>query len=182
MATALICVTDGSEEIETLAAVDVLRRGSVEVTLAGLKSGPLTLSRHVRILTDMDLDQALAQDYDAVLIPGGAGHQAMMQDARVLDLLRRQAKRGGLVAAICAGPKVLAKAGLLKGRRATSFPGALEEMHDPTITLMPGQAVVVDGRIITSKGPGTTLAWALQVLELLSGPEVRAQVQASLQS
>jgi 4-methyl-5(b-hydroxyethyl)-thiazole monophosphate biosynthesis len=182
MATALMVVADGSEEIETLAAVDVLRRGGVEVTLAGLTSGPLTLSRQVRILADQDLDQALGRDYDAVLIPGGAGHRALMEDERVLCLLQRQAGRQGLVASICAGPKVLAKAGLLKGRRATSYPGALESLDDPGITLVAGQAVVVDGRIITSRGPGTTLAWALQVLELLTDAATRAKVEAGLQA
>ena len=181
MATALMVVTDGSEEIEALAAVDVLRRGGVELTLAGLKAGPLTLSRGVRILADQGLDQALGKDYDAVLIPGGAGHLAMMEDERVLGLLRRQASRQGLVASICAGPKVLAKAGLLKGRRATCYPGALESLGDPSITVVAGQAVVVDGRIITSRGPGTTLAWALQVLEIMTDAATRAKVEAALQ-
>jgi 4-methyl-5(b-hydroxyethyl)-thiazole monophosphate biosynthesis len=161
--------------------VDILRRGGVDVTLAGLSDGILSLSRQVKVLPDTTLDAVLGLSFDAMLIPGGAGHKAMMEDARVMALLQRHAQTGAIIASICAGPKVLAKAGLLKGKRATSYPGALAGLYDSSITLVEGEAVVVDGQVITSKGPGTTLAWALQVLKALEGKEIRDKVQAALQ-
>jgi 4-methyl-5(b-hydroxyethyl)-thiazole monophosphate biosynthesis len=181
MPNALVCVADGSEEIETLGLVDVLRRAGVAVTLAGLKPGPLTLSRQVRILADAELDAVIHQEFDLIAIPGGPGHAAMMDDPRIMALLQRQHSLGKWCAAICAGPKVLAKAGLLSGRSATCYPGALESMAMPEIRILPHENVVVDGNLVTSKGPGTTLAWALTLAGLLTTVENKVKMAAAMQ-
>ena len=116
-----------------------------------------------------------------IVLPGGLpGSDNLDSDSRIHRLLRSMAEAGRYVAAICAAPKVLANAGLLAGRRATAFPGVLEQMEVPGIHLCP-DAVVRDGNIITSRGPGTAMDFALELIEVLVGKEHREAVEAPLQ-
>jgi 4-methyl-5(b-hydroxyethyl)-thiazole monophosphate biosynthesis len=108
----------------------------------------------------------------------GAAH--LKDYARVVDMLRRASERGGYVAAICAAPSVLAHAGLLDGRAATSFPGFLDERSTPGLQLSTAP-VVIDGRVITSRGPGTAIDFVLTLIEMLAGGRVRAEIESRLQ-
>ncbi|HCI15132.1 MAG TPA: DJ-1 family protein [Gallionellaceae bacterium] len=178
MKTALILFADGSEELEAVTVVNILRRGGVEVTLAGLHDGPHRGSRGTVLLPDAALDKALAHQYDMVVLPGGQpGTNHLKADARVLALVRKMSEAGKQVAAICAAPSVLAEAGLLDGKRATSFPTCLNEY--PKVQLQ-NAAVVEDGNIVTSRGPGTAMDFALVLLERLTGHAKRMEVEAGL--
>ncbi|MBI5431108.1 MAG: DJ-1/PfpI family protein [Nitrosomonadales bacterium] len=179
MKTALILFADGSEELEAITIVNILRRAGVSVTLAGLHAGSLRGSRSVMITPDTTLDEALQHHYDMVVLPGGQpGTNNLKADARVLQLIKQMAQQGKYVAAICAAPSVLATAGLLDGRQATSFPGALA----PFPAVKPQKsAVVEDGNLITSRGPGTAMDFALLLAERLAGREKRQEVEAGLQ-
>ena len=116
-----------------------------------------------------------------IVLPGGMpGADRLKKDARVVELLRRFAAEGRYTAAICAAPGVLAHAGLLQGRRATSFPGFLREDSAPGLTLSEAP-VVVDGKVVTSRGPGTAIEFGLALIELLAGASARQQVQGRLQ-
>lgn len=180
MATVLVPVADGSEEIEAVTVIDLLRRAGIEVVVAGLGDGQITASRGVVITPDMDLDEALRNDYDMVVLPGGGpGAERFASDGRIARLLRRQFERGGAVGAICAAPAVLAKAGLLRGRRATSFPGALDGLDHGAEYLE--EPVVEDGPLVTSRGPGTAIDFALALIERLAGRDARDTVEAGLQ-
>jgi 4-methyl-5(b-hydroxyethyl)-thiazole monophosphate biosynthesis len=128
----------------------------------------------------MTLDEALRRDYDMVALPGGPGAGRLRDDARILELLRRMAAAGRFIAAVCAAPKVLAAAGLLEGRRVTAFPGTFDGLDVPRLTLT-RDAVVRDDHIITSRGPGTALDFALELIEALAGHEARVKVEAGLQ-
>jgi 4-methyl-5(b-hydroxyethyl)-thiazole monophosphate biosynthesis len=133
------------------------------------------------IVPDMSLEQALERDYDMVALPGGQpGATNLESDLRIRTLLTKMAGRGRFTAAICAAPKVLATAGLLDGRRATSFPGAVDANQFPQVKLE-ALPVVTDGCIITSRGPGTAMDFALELIKLLVGKEKRDQVEAALQ-
>jgi len=179
MKTALILFADGSEELEAISIVNILRRAGVSVTLAGLSSGSLRGSRGVVIVPDTTLDEALAQSYDMVVLPGGQpGANNLKADMRVLQLVQYMAQQGKYVAAICAAPSILATAGLLDGKQATSFPGALSSFLK--VRLQP-VAIVEDGKLITSRGPGTAMDFALLLAERLVGKEKRQEVEASLQ-
>jgi 4-methyl-5(b-hydroxyethyl)-thiazole monophosphate biosynthesis len=113
-----------------------------------------------------------------VVLPGGLpGADHLAQDERLLALLRRQAERGRYAAAICAAPKVLVAAGLLDGRKATAYPGVLEEHPRVDAVAAP---VVTDGRLITSRGPGTAMDFALELVEALEGQAVRVRVEEAL--
>jgi 4-methyl-5(b-hydroxyethyl)-thiazole monophosphate biosynthesis len=181
MANVIVPLAQGCEELEAVTIIDLLRRAGIEVTSAGLEEGPVRASRGVVLMPDMTLEQALARQYDMVVLPGGLpGADHLANDARIIALVQDTAQRGGFTAAICAAPRVLARAGLLDNRSATSFPGAIDIGAIPGIEYLE-QPVVIDGRIVTSRGPGTALDFALALIELLAGGETRAQVEAALQ-
>ncbi len=180
MASVLVPLAPGCEELEAVTIIDLLRRAGIEVVAAGLEAGPVRASRGVVLVPDLTLDEALAHDYDAIVLPGGGpGSDALAADPRIKGLLGKMAAADRLIGAICAAPKVLAGAGLLKGRSATSYPGVLEALGDTTITLRQ-EPVVRDGQLITSRGPGTAMAFALTLIEALAGREMREQVDAGL--
>ncbi len=178
MKKALILFAEGSEELEAVTVVNILRRGGISVTLAGLHGGALRGSRGTMLQPDTTLDEALAHDYDMVVLPGGQpGSTNLKADARVIRLVQHMAAEDRYVCAICAAPSVLATAGLLDGKRATSFPGSLDAF--PKVSRQP-QAVIEDGKLITSRGPGTAMDFALTLLERLAGKAKRDEVEAGL--
>ncbi len=175
----LVPLAEGCEELEAVTVIDLLRRAGIEVVVAGLKPGPVKASRGVNLLPDTDLDQALQSPYDLVVLPGGLpGADHLAADRRITDLLRQMNESGRFVGAICAAPKVLARAGLLENRQATAYPGILEAEQHPAIT---GEAVTEDRKVVTSRGPGTAMDFALALIEILSGTEMRRQVETGLQ-
>lgn len=181
MASVLVPLADGFEEIEAVTVIDLLRRADIDVVVAGLENGPVRGSHGIAIETDASLDGALERDYDMVVLPGGLpGADNLEADSRVRELLVRMADSGRFTAAICAAPKVLAAAGVLENRNATSFPGFLSA-SDVKGLKVSESPVVVDGRIITSRGPGTAIDFALALIEALEGPALRAEVEDRLQ-
>ena len=180
MARVLIPLAPGCEELEAVTIVDLLRRAQIEVVTAGLAPGPVTASRGTVLLPDVTLDAALSQDYDMIVLPGGQpGATNLEHDTRILALLRKMSAAGKFTAAICAAPRVLAVAGLLDGKRATGFPGALDTQQFPSIRLET-QAVVRDGQVLTSRGPGTAMDFALALIEVLADRATRNHVESGL--
>lgn len=178
MTKALVPLAEGFEELEAVTLIDLLRRASIEVITAGLRDGVVEGAHGVRIVPDMTLDAALAGEYDMVVLPGGMpGATHLKEDARILALLKQMAAAGKYTAAICAAPMVLAEAGVLAGRKATSYPGFLDGLADVRAG---SEAVVQDGTVLTSRGPGTAMDFALALIEALAGREKRDQVEAGL--
>ncbi len=181
MATVLVPLAQGVEELEAVTVVDLLRRAGIEVVTAGLDAAPVKGSRGTVLLPDTTLERAIEREYDMLVLPGGQpGATHLEQDARVITLVRKMARDNRFTAAICAAPKVLARAGVLDGKRATSFPGALDPAQWPNVRLE-NSPVVTDGRVITSRGPGTAMDFSLELIALLAGKEKRDQVEAGLQ-
>jgi 4-methyl-5(b-hydroxyethyl)-thiazole monophosphate biosynthesis len=180
MPRVLVPIAEGCEELEAVTIIDLLRRAGVEVVTAGLVAGPVRASRGVVLLPDTTLDAVVAEDFDMVVLPGGLpGADHLDQDPRIRQILQRTAQAGGYTAAICAAPKVLASAGVLDGRRATGYPGVLERLSLSKTELL-AQPVVTDGRVITSRGPGTAMDFALELIERLLGAERRGEVERPL--
>lgn len=180
MARVLIPLAHGCEELEAVTIIDLLRRAEIEVITAGLEPGPVTASRGVVLLPDVNLDEVLGENFDMVVLPGGLpGADHLDNDPRVRGLIRRMAEAGKYTAAICAAPKVLANAGLLDGKMATSYPGVIDAMDLPSTEVLQ-QSVVTDGKVITSRGPGTAMDFALTLIETLAGQEKRNEVEAPL--
>lgn len=181
MATVLVPLAQGCEELEAVTIVDLLRRAGIEVVTAGLDDKPVIASRGMVLMADMTLDQAVQKDYDMIALPGGLpGADHLDQDLRLRSLLQKMYAQGKYIAAICAAPKVLASAGLLNGRQATSYPGSLDGCHISNMDYRE-QAVVIDGKLTTSRGPGTAMDFALSLIEQLLGRDKRVEVEAPLQ-
>lgn len=157
-----------------------MTRAGIEVVTAGLEAGPVKASRGITLLPDTTLDAVMDEAFDMMVLPGGLpGVDHLDADPRIHELLQRLHRKGGFTAAICAAPKVLAGAGLLDGRRATSYPGVLDKMELPRVDVQL-ESVVSDDRVITSRGPGTAMDFALELIEKLSGRETRDQVEQGL--
>lgn len=157
-----------------------MRRAGIEVVSAGLEAGPVTASRGVVLVPDTTLEEAFTQEFDMIVLPGGGpGAERLGADGRLIDLIQRMASAGKYTAAICAAPKVLAQAGILKGKRATSYPGALASVGGGGAELCE-DPVVVDGKVITSRGPGTAMDFSLALIEILAGREQRDGVEFRL--
>ena len=161
---------DGFEEVEALTVVDLLRRADIVCDIVALSgAASITGSHGVAVAADRAFDETAFADYDALLLPGGQpGTNNLAADARVLTLLREFHAAGKLTAAICAAPTVLAKAGLLDGRRATCYPG-LEGKLTGAVPVT--DAVVTDGTVVTSRGVGTAIDFALALVTYLDGAE-----------
>lgn len=165
----LVPLAPGFEEIEAVAIVDVLRRAGVEVTTAALGESPVPGAHALALTADTSFDDAVASGpYAAVVLPGGMpGSARLRDDPRVLAALRRVVADGGTAAAVCAAPIALQAAGLLAGRRATSYPAFREQLADADVQ---DARVVVDGPIVTGAGPGVAIEFALALVARLVGP------------
>jgi len=170
MKQVLVPLAHGFEEIETVTIVDILRRAGARVILAGTASGPIKGSRGVVVVPDALLQEVLAQSFDLVVLPGGQpGTDNLMADERVKTLLKSMQAGGKPIAAICAAPLVLHAAGILAGRTVTSHPSVKERLRGVTYS---ENRVVRDGQVVTSRGPGTALEFALALVDLLFGPDM----------
>jgi len=176
MAKALVFLASGFEEIETVTIVDVLRRAGVDVTVAGLTPNVVEGVHAIKIVPDKSIDDVNVEDFDAVVVPGGnPGYKNLRKDPRVIDLIKEAFNSNKLVAAICAGPAVLSDAGVLEGKSCTIYPGMENELEKGGGK--PKQdIVVVDGNLITSRGPATALPFALKLAEKLAGKQVAEDV------
>ncbi len=180
MTRALIPLAAGCEELEAVTLIDLLRRAGIEVVVAGLAPGPVTASRGTVLVPDTTIEAVADQAFDLIVLPGGLpGADHLAADPRLRRLLQRQEREQGLIAAICAAPKVLASAGLLAGKSATCYPGTLDASVHPDIDLR-SEPVVIDGTLITSRGPGTAMDFALVLIERLVGRPRRDEVEAKL--
>jgi len=181
MSKALVALAQGCEEVEAVTIIDLLRRANIEVVSAGLSPDPVVCSRGVVLIADTTLEKAAQMDdFDIVILPGGLPGADNLADSPLLnEVLQRMSEDGKYVAAICAGPRVLAKAGLLEGRRVTAYPGFIEGGNFPGVHYT-GGAVEIDGKIVTSRGPGTAMDFALTLISLLVGETTRNTVEAGL--
>jgi protein deglycase len=176
----LVPLAQGCEELEAVTIIDLLRRAEINVVTAGLDSQAVTASRGTVIIPDTDLDTALQDDYDMVVLPGGLpGADHLDNDDRIKNILIKMANSEKFTAAICAAPKVLANAGLLDNKKATSYPGFLDNLNLDS-TDISNEAVITDGKVITSRGPGTAMDFALTLIESLEGRDKRDEVEKAL--
>jgi len=177
---ALIAVADGSEDLECVTLIDVLRRADIEVLLASVEDRRMiTCARGTRLTADVMLLDVLAQDFDLIALPGGMpGAQRLAEFEPLAERVRKQARAGELFAAICAAPAVaLQQYGVLRQRRMTCYPSFSDRLSGCSFVDEP---VVVDGNCITSQGPGTALAFALTLVEQLVGRNTRNEVAKAM--
>ncbi len=178
---AVIPLAEGFEEMEVVITADILRRAGVELQLAGLGMvGPIPGSRGIRIAPDVQWEHCTDHPITMLVLPGGdLGVRNLGRSESLKKLLQRRHAENQCIAAICAAPGLLASLGILQGRRVTSFPGILDPSSlDYHYLELP---VVQDGHLVTSRGPGTAMDFALALVEILRGAEARQKTGAALQ-
>lgn len=177
MPTVLTILPEGFEEIEAVTPIDLLRRAGAQVTVASLTENIHVAGRTGMILhAETSLAAVGRNTFDLVFLPGGPGVINLRTDPRVGSIVKSQAEAGRWVAAICAAPSVLGAVGLLEGKRYTAHFSVAKELPH----ILAHERVVVDGRIITSRGAGTALDFGLKLVELLVSPEKSAEVAKAI--
>lgn len=160
----------GFEEIEALAPVDLLRRAGIAVKTVGLNGRIVYGSHAIGVEADLTIDELDAADAEMIVLPGGLGGVASIRGCgKALEAVKAVYTAGKYVAAICAGPTVLAELGLLTGRKATCYPGQKANMKDAQV--VEHAACVTDGTIITGTSAGTAVPFALALIRALKGRE-----------
>ena len=175
----LVPIADGTEEIEAVCIIDVLRRAGASVTVAAVGELQVTASRGVKLVADTLIADCVGNTYDLVVLPGGMPGAEHLRDSKELEkILRRQNQEGRLYGAICASPAVVLQYhGLLDQRRATCHPNFAHQLENADLV---ESRVVLDGTCITSRGPGTALEFALKLVEVLYGEEKAKEVAAPM--
>jgi 4-methyl-5(b-hydroxyethyl)-thiazole monophosphate biosynthesis len=173
-----VLLADGFEEVEAVSIVDVLRRAEIDTVTAGLHEGPVSSARKVKIIPDTVIDTVKSDDFDMIVLPGGQpGADNLNADNRVKELLRSFSQKGKLTGAICAAPFVLANAGILEGKHATSFPTYKDRLGN---VVYEEKTVVEDGTILTSRGPGTALSFGLAIVARLLSKEKAQKIREAM--
>jgi len=172
MASVLLPLAEGFEEVEAVGLIDVMRRGGIEVRVVYLEDelhGRLvTGANGITVQADMSIKNVISDDFDMMVLPGGlGGTYALAEHARVIELLQ-EFKANKIVGAMCAAPFVLKKAGVL-GNDYTCYPGVEDEIDHPGYR--DDMKVVTDGNVMTSRGPGTAVCFGLAIVERLVGKE-----------
>ncbi|MDA3900121.1 MAG: DJ-1/PfpI family protein [Spirochaetes bacterium] len=163
-----VLLAEGFEEIETVTSVNMLRRAQMSVDIVSIGGGMVKGARGITIQSDLLIDNANTSTYDCVVCPGGLpGSDNLMNDDRVIGFVRHLYDRRSVVAAICAAPRVLFRARLLKDKRATCSPGT-EKLFDDTVTFT-GESCTVDGNIVTADAAGSAMLFSLEIIALLAG-------------
>jgi len=178
MAKAVLFLATGFEDIEVASIIDTLSRGGVEVVIAGLQAGAIEGKYGIKVAPDITIDEIEVEKCDAVILPGGyPGYANLGRDRRVLDSVKKAFEIGIFVAAICGAPSVLAKAGVLKGKKATIYPGMEAEL---TGAKPSNERVVDDGTVVTSQGPGTAIEFGVKLVEILAGEKKAHELKEEL--
>uniref|UniRef100_A0A1I7Z9F7 D-lactate dehydratase n=2 Tax=Steinernema glaseri TaxID=37863 RepID=A0A1I7Z9F7_9BILA len=172
MHSALIVASDGSEDMELVISVDILRRANIQVTIAGLQDADrVTCARGTTIVVDEKLADVANKTYDLVVLPGGQpGSNNFASSSLVGDVLRAHEKAGALIGAICAAPIALQSHKIALDATLTSYPSVRGQLEDAGYKYSEDR-VVVSGKLVTSRGPGTAFDFALKLVELLEGQE-----------
>jgi 4-methyl-5(b-hydroxyethyl)-thiazole monophosphate biosynthesis len=181
MSRVVVFLADGFEEIEALTVVDVLRRGNIEVESVSISDKIDVMGAHnIEVKADRLFDRAKEESADMVVLPGGYnGMLNLKAHSGVNEVCAYLAENDGYVTAICAAPSVLGVKGLLKGKRAVCYPGFEEQLEGAQIGGA-DEKVVIDGKFVTSKGPGTAADFALTLLSLLAGKDTSDKVKAGM--
>ena len=179
MGKVYVFAAQGCEEIECLTQVDLLRRAGIETVMCAVGGDAVIRGSHgIVFRADMKIEDAVLEDADALVLPGGMpGTLNLLGDRTLSDTLKKAAGRDTLICAICAAPRVLGALGLLEGHKATCYPGVEEHLTGAQTTV---NEVEVSGQFVTSRGLGTAIPFALKIIELLKGNEQAEKIKNSI--
>jgi len=171
-----ICVplANGFEEVEAITIIDICRRAEIEVTIAGVEGLNISGSHNIIVTADIEIQNINPNEFDMIVLPGGLpGAETLANNPIVQKILKEQKSKNGLIGAICAAPYALHKAGVLDGEY-TCYPSWENKINPDNYQSV--ENIVKDGNIITSKGVGTSLCFALELVKILKGPMVHRDI------
>jgi len=176
MKRVLVPLAEGFEELEAMAAIDVLKRAGIDVIVAGLPGTIVKGRSGVKVVTDKRVDEVDQKSLDGIVLPGGnPGYINLGKSKKIIEIINDLDKNKKMIAAICGAPSILAKQGILDDKRATIYPGMERDVPRPRTA-----KVVTDGHIITSQGPGTAIDFALEIVKMLLGNSQAEKVRNEL--
>lgn len=176
---AVLLLAEGFEEIEALTVVDVLRRAELVCDTVSISKKEVKGSHGITVLADKLFDECNINSYDVLILPGGMpGSKNLRDDEKVIDAVKTFNRSNKLIAAICAAPMVLGKAGVCENRSITCFPGVEADLKNIKYI---EDIVVEDGNIITGRGPAAAIYFGLHLVERLSGKEVKTKLKEGMQ-
>jgi len=178
MAKILIAIANGFEEIEAVSIIDVARRANIEVVIAAVEDINLIGAHNIQIKADIKVEDVLVQDFDMIVLPGGLPNAfTLAEDVNVQRLLKEFKDKNKKIAAICAAPYALHKAGVLS-KNYTCYPSFEKKIKDDGYQTT--KDVIIDENMITSKGPATSMSFALEIVKILKGEEIYKSVKEAL--
>lgn len=175
-------LADGFEIIEAMAPLDVLRRGGVEVQTVGVLGKTVTCSKGVEVKADITIDRVDMSKCEMIVLPGGLPGAEHLRDSEEIGEIIEYAEANGIyMAAICAAPMVLGRKGVLRGKKATCYPGYENQLYEADCMSSKEYGVVTDGRVITARGAGVSVDFALALLGALKGAAAAGEVAEKMQ-
>jgi 4-methyl-5(b-hydroxyethyl)-thiazole monophosphate biosynthesis len=178
MSKVLIPLAEGFEELEAVSLIDVLRRAKIEVIVAGIGAKYVSGAHHIKIETECMVSQVSSDELDMIVLPGGwGGTKILAEDRDVQALLKEMQASEKMIGAICAAPFALKEAGVLS-QAFTCYPSVEENIRLEGYTHE--ENIVIDGKVMTSRGPGTALCFGLAIVEKLEGPDVANGIKSDM--
>ncbi len=178
MKKALVLLAPGFEEIEAVTIIDILRRGEIEVTTAGLEKDLILGSHNIYIKADVYYKDIREEEFDILILPGGQpGSTNLKKDALVLSWIKRRFSAGNGLAAICAAPTVFQEAGIARDLKITSYPGEKAAFSE---SVYKTDSVVKDKNVMTSRGVGTAIEFALELVSELNSPQAATEIREKI--
>lgn len=176
----VILLVDGFEIVEAMAPVDMLRRAGSEIDLVSVFDDELVESaQKVKVFVDKKLSEVNLEDYDLMILPGGAGTSKYYESEKVINAIKYFYEKKKYMAAICAAPSVLAKYDVLKGKNAISFPSFVDVLKENGANIVDTK-VVIDGKIITARSAASAIEFGLELVEISKGIEARKDVESKI--
>ncbi len=180
MAKVLVPLANGFEEIEAMSIIDILSRGGVDVVVAGLEKREVEgANTKMKFIAHTVIDEVDISSLDMIVLPGGLpGSEYLAKSDKIKNIIKKLHSEDKPVGAICAAPWALKEAGVLDGKKHTNYPGF--ESHTGIDGYTSDQKVVTDGKVITSRGPGTAICFALEIVKMLQGKDIYMQLKEGL--
>lgn len=175
----LVPLAEGFEEIEAITIIDVLRRAGLDVVTASLSDNIVIGSHNISIISDTLLGDIDVSKVDIIVLPGGMPGSRNFQNSSILvEMIKQVFSENKLLAAVCAAPIVLAKAGILNGKKATCYPGFESELDGAEYIEAP---YVMDGTILTGRGPGAVMGFVLKLVEIIKDKDISEKLRSGMQ-
>ena len=173
-----VLLAEGFEETEAIEPADIMKRAGLTVMLVGLSERYVTGAHGITVKADLTINEVAKTDMELLMLPGGPGHEKLDNDTRVHELIDYAVNNNLYIGAICAAPSILGKKGLLKGKKATCFPGYEQYLLGAELS---EEKAVADGKIITGRGAGAAGEFGLKTVEVLRGAELSQKLRKAMQ-